>query len=107
MLIKAYAPINIEYVKENGETSTRTVIPTVNVPSNIKAVDISNLSASEQEKFITLFEEYGKYVNQHMATMFKFQTWVEHTTGEHLEGDMLGGTIPWRTFKHDQTKIVD
>lgn len=100
-MIKAYTPIRIEYTKDNGEVSTRTIIPTINIPQNIRAIDITLLSSGEQEYLTEQFAEYQQYVEAHFAKMFSFQDWVEHTSGE-----TLGDDLPWRTFKQANTVVL-
>jgi hypothetical protein len=105
-MIRAYHPIDIKYEKDSGEVSTRTIIPTTNVPHNVKAVDISSLSEDEQLHMIALFEAYDEYTSNHMKKMFDFQNWVEHTTGEGVGSNNSGSPLSWRTFKLSNTTIL-
>jgi hypothetical protein len=99
-MVKAYSPLNIQYRKDSGETSTRTIIPTTSVPQNIRAVDISSLDEGGKTHITNLFAEYNEYVDLCISKMFSFQDWVEHTSGEHIEP-------VWRTFKRDNVTILD
>lgn len=100
-MIRAYVPTSIKYTKDDGEVSTRTIIPTINVPQNIRAVDISKLNEQDQIRLIGLFAEYEKYVENHFSKLFNFNDWVEHTTGIPTED------LPWRTFKYKNIDILD
>jgi hypothetical protein len=101
-MIRAYEPIKIKYEKDSGEVSTRTIIPTITVPHNIRAVDISQFNEDEQNRLIDLFKQYQEYVDSVYETMFSFSDWVEHSTGVVFETE-----LPWRTFKHSNTTVLD
>ena len=99
-MIQAYTPINIRYEKDSGEVSTRTIIPTITVPQNIRAVDVTQLSEDGRTRITNFVKEYSEYVHNHLSSMFSLQDWIEHTSGEKIE-------LSWRTFKRDNTTIID
>jgi hypothetical protein len=92
-------PVDIEYTKDSGERSTRRIIPAVTIPSNIRALDVSDLNESDQNHMCDLYLQYQQYVDTHARTLFAFQEWVEHTSGEQLQ-------YKWRTFKSSNMKMV-
>ena len=99
-MIKAYTPVKIKYVKDSGEESTRTIIPTTNVPQNIRAMDLSGLSEERQKEIESALNEYQQYVNLHLSKMFSINEWAEQT-GTQID-DIL-----WRTFKLKNTTVVE
>lgn len=93
---------NIRYTKNTGsksEVTDRSIIPT-SVPTNIKALDVTGLPEHLREKVADAYKEYTDYINQLIKTAFSFEDWVEHTRGIEI-------TPKWRTFKPDQTKILN
>lgn len=99
LILPAYAPTNIEYVKDSGDRSLRTIISTTEFPRNLRAADITELNEDEKSEMVSLFKEYDEYVHQHMSKMFSFNDWAEHTTGHPVE-------VKWRTFKQANTVVV-
>ena len=105
--------VNIRYARtcreyDDGDLATvrtdatnRTVIPTF-VPnlSNFKAVDVSELSEEERTEMLALLEEYHAYYNERAQAIFNFGDWVEHTHSKKMN-------VKWRTFKLDQTELLD
>jgi len=113
-MIPTHKIVNIRYVKErhceydDGDPATvwkdetnRTVIPTF-VPNlnNFKAVDVSELSEEERTEMLGLLEEYQQYYTERAQAIFNFGDWVEHSRGKKME-------VKWRTFKLDQTELLD
>ena len=83
---------SIIYEKDNGETSTRVILP-VSVPStNIRAIDVSDVPETERENLADLLQKYRTYKDNIIKNMFTFEDWVEHTTNTPI-------TPKWRTFK--------
>jgi hypothetical protein len=87
----------------DGEVSERTIIPTY-VPkpvsnSNIKALDVSHLTAQEQVQMQTLLQEYEEYKKAFLARMFDFQTWLDHSTGQTFE-------LKYRTFAQENLELL-
>lgn len=99
MQIHAFTPVNIEYVKDSGDRSLRTIISTTNSYQNLKAADITELNEDKKTEMVSLFKEYDEYVHQHMSKMFSFNDWAEHTTGHPVD-------VKWRTFKQANTVVV-
>lgn len=78
----------------DGNTSARTIIPT-SVPvlvDSIRAIDVSELTEAEQQTTASLVAEYKQYTKDYFKAMFKFEDWVEHSTGNSI-------SPKWRTFK--------
>lgn len=99
--------LHIEYTRatnlgggEEGDVTERYIIPTFIPQENIKALDVTDLTEPERAKVQTLWEQYQEYYRAAAATLFDFETWVEHTTTETV-------TTKWRTFKKENTKILD
>lgn len=90
---------NIEYTNSKNETSAREIIPTTIPSDNIKAIDVSDLSESEKAHIKELLAEYNEYVEHHRASMFNFETWVNHSKGEEI-------APKWRTFNKDRIKTT-
>lgn len=91
---------NVHYTSKSGETSDRTIIPTFvpAVTTNVKAIDVSHLSADEREELRQLLEQYSEYKQNYIAGMFKLETWLEHTTGKQFE-------LKFRTFVQENLQI--
>jgi hypothetical protein len=93
-------PLKIEYTKEDGTVSERTIVSTTFVPENIKAIDVSDWPAEKVDQLITNLELYQEYKEQ-ANKLFNFEDWQSHTKNE--EPDKL----KWRTFKLSRMKILD
>lgn len=105
--MKANEIAHIEYRRstdlgggEVGEVTERWIIPTFIPTTNIKALDVSELSEEEQQKFAALWSQYQQYYREAAKTLFDFETWVEHTTDEKVD-------VKWRTFKSDNITLLD
>lgn len=82
----------IVYEKEDGDLSSRVILP-VQVPGDlVRAIDVSELSNEERQEMATLYAEYKKYVMSFMENMFNFETWTEHTHNKQIKPK-------WRAFK--------
>lgn len=82
----------IIYEKENGETTSRTILP-VSIPKDlIRAIDLSETDLSERAELQKMYEEYQWYVQNFMKTMFNFETWAEQAHGKEIKPK-------WRSFK--------
>ena len=87
------------YTKDDGESQQRTVIPS-HIPSSvIKAIDVDGLSSDEAAKMATLHKEYQVYVKSITNTIYNFENWVAHTTGETI-------TPKWRSFKSQNISLI-
>lgn len=87
----------IRYVKDpdgKAEGTTRYIIPTYLPNSNVRAVDVTDLSVSDREKMVELLDEYKSYVKDRKKTIFSFEVWAEHC-GHSI-------TPKWRNFASDQ-----
>lgn len=93
---------SINYQKANGEQTTRRIIPLNEAPKNIKALDITDLDPIQREFVINTQADYRTYVEQHLAQMFDFETWYEHTAGTPLPADV----IKYRTFTVENMQSV-
>lgn len=112
MKIPTYKLVNIRYTKvlDNYDPSDpnnsfwkiseRTVIPTFVPHRSFKAVDVSELSDEERTEMLALLEEYHAYYDERAKTIFNFEDWIEHTHGKKLK-------VKWRTFKLDNTELLD
>ena len=100
-MFKTYEITHIKYKDEDTE---RVIIPTFVPSPSIKAIDVTELSESEQVELQGLLREYADYYEARHRQIFSFEDWVSHTTG------LSEGTIPevkWRTFLLDRTKQID
>lgn len=93
--------VNIRYMK-TGELTERTIIPTTVPISNIKALDVTHLTEEQRATLARQHMEYRDYVRSLLSTVFKFEDWLEHTN--QLDKNI---EIKWRTFKPEQTEILD
>lgn len=86
-------PTHISYKKDStGLIEEKFILPT-RVPSDlITALDISDLSESEIDNLTQLQRDYSSYIKSVFEQAFKFEDWVEHTTGERP-------TVKWRSYK--------
>jgi len=92
---------HITYRKDDGTTTDRFIIPTKMPNANIKAFDVTSLSEEDRSRMSKLYSEYREYVDTALASLFKFEDWVEHTQNEKVE-------VTWRTFKDEQTaEVID
>jgi len=83
--------------KKGGDVSERTIIPTF-VPSsvtNVRALDVTELSEENQKKVANLWAQYRDYLESLRKNTFSFEDFISHTTDEEIE-------IKWRTFKESQ-----
>jgi len=85
---------------EQGEVTERYIIPTFIPQDNIKAIDVTTLTEEERDEFQQLWADYQSYYQTAVAALFDFETWVEHSTGKTV-------SAKWRTFKKDNTEILD
>jgi hypothetical protein len=84
---------SIVYESQGKQDVTTRVILPVSLPSDlIRAIDLSDVEPAERERIAKLHAEYREYRDRMMSTMFNFETWVEHTTGDKIEPK-------WRAFK--------
>lgn len=87
---------NIRYTK-GSEISERVVIPTT-VPTNVKALDVSDLSENEVQTMESAYQEYASYLKNHMKRAASFEEFLD-TRYSH--------TFPkWRTFKPENVEIL-
>jgi len=95
--------VKIGYTK-NGvrEDDDRTIIPTYMPPHTMKALEVTNLSESEQERLSQLYDEYQEYYQQTAEQFFNFEDWISHT-----QGDSSDQEIKWRTFVIENTEFLD
>jgi hypothetical protein len=85
---------------ESGDITERYIIPTFIPQDNIKAIDVTSLSEEERDELQKLWNDYQSYYQNAVASLFDFDTWVEHSTGKSVEAK-------WRTFKKENTEILD
>jgi hypothetical protein len=94
-MITSHKVSTIRYTKDTGETTARTIIPTFVPHQNIKAVDVTDLSADDTERMEVLVREYYEdYLEARKATTFTLEDWL-HATGE-LD---MSSKVKYRTFK--------
>lgn len=93
---------NVHYTSKNGDPSDRTIIPTFVpvVTTNVKAIDVSHLSPSDQEELRQLLVGYSEYKQTYLSNMFKLETWLEHTTGKQFD-------LKFRTFVQENLQISE
>ena len=89
---------DITYVKDNGESTDRTIIPTYVPSSNlVRAIDVTDLPAKDQADMARLVAEYREYKDHIIRTMFTFENWVSHTYDISIDPK-------WRSFKPGNIK---
>ena len=92
MLLSEGTVSNITYTSDKKGITTRAIVP-VSVPKDcVRAIDVSELADDEQQHIAGLVSEYRQYISDIMQTSFKFEDWVEHTTGARIDP-------MWRSFK--------
>jgi delta-aminolevulinic acid dehydratase/porphobilinogen synthase len=87
---------HIHYVKKNGETSNRDIVPSFVPSPNMKALDVSSLSEEDKQMVSDLMDEYQEYRKLSMENIFNFGDWIDHTSK----------TVPqlkWRSFIMEHT----
>lgn len=92
--------VNIQYINNsNGEKTKRQIISTTNIPTNIKAIDVTNLSQTDKTDLLQLYNDYADYKRQELNKLFNFSDWILHTKGVRLD-------VKWRTFKINNIQNV-
>lgn len=92
MLYEA-TPSHISYKKDSTNTvESKFIIPTRVPSAHITAIDVGHLSEAEVVQLAQLQRDYKEYVANFLSTMFKFEDWVEQTTG-------IRPDVKWRTYK--------
>lgn len=82
----------VTYDSTTKGKSDRVIIPTF-VPNDVvRAIDVTDLDAAERQAMANLYEAYKQYREAAAATLFNFETWVEHQTGKQID-------VKWRAFK--------
>lgn len=77
-----------------------SIVP-VHIPlSDIIAVDVSEMSDSEQQQFTELVAEFNQYYQHHCSTAFDFETWLE------LSKQISLPQIKYRTLKPSDIKVM-
>jgi hypothetical protein len=89
----------ISYCNTKGEKSTRDILPLYAPNENIKGIDVTSLDQQDRDSIVECRKQYKEYVNNHMATMFSFDDWAEHS-GIKLP------KIDYRTFNINRLKVV-
>lgn len=105
--MKANKVAHIEYERATnlgsgakGDLSERWIIPTFIPPTNIKAIDVSQLTEEQRAEMTALWSQYQDYYRAAVEALFDFETWVEHTTNESVD-------VEWRTFKPENITLLD
>jgi hypothetical protein len=92
---------SIVYTSESkNETKTRSIVPVTVPKDSVRAIDVSALPTEEQELMATLVAGYKEYLAGIFTGTFKFEDWVEHTTGMEISPS-------WRTFKVSNIKVSE
>ena len=92
---------SIVYTSESkNETRTRSIVPVTVPKDSVRAIDVSALPKEEQELMASLVTGYKEYLAGIFAGSFKFEDWVEHTTGMEI-------APAWRTFKVANIKVSE
>ncbi len=90
-------PSRIKYTSVDGSQVTiRTVVPTyIPTPStNIRAIDVSDMSSEQLADLTKTLSDYNAYVKQYRSMMLSFEDWCENSTNIRPE-------YKWRTFKSE------
>lgn len=98
--VQKHELLDVTYTNAKGEYSERTIIPTTVPPSNIKAIDVTGMDDEKREAIQTLLKEYSHYVEQCMETVYTFEDWFNHISGEKPTEE-----IQWRTFSIDKLDV--
>lgn len=86
---------SIVYESSKQVTSARMILPTSIPKTTVTAIDLSEVDIDMRQHIQQLAEQYSEYKRNFLASMFNFETWVEHTTGETLN-------LKWRSFTLDK-----
>lgn len=86
-------PSHVSYRKDStGVVEEKFIIPT-RIPSDlITAIDVGGLEDAEVVKLVEQQRDYKAYIKGILESAFKFEDWVEHSTGERPN-------VKWRTYK--------
>lgn len=84
-----------------GEVTERVIVPTTIPGENIKALDVTDLSANNRQQIKNLYEEYQEYYKQQISTIFNFEDWMTHT-GHDRDVE----NIKWRTFRKQNLEVI-
>lgn len=102
MIIQKQKSYKIDYIKANGENTTREILALTEAPKNISALDLTDLNELQKVYLISKQKEYSAYVENYMKSLFDFATWYEHTMGTELP-DIL----KFRTFTVDNIECAE
>lgn len=98
-MLKQTVPTNILYQKTDGAPAEKKFILPIRIPSHlVYAVDLDGLSEQEVEDLVQLHVDHQQYIDGIIKSAFKFEDWVEHTTGTRP-------TVKWRSYH--AAKIVE
>jgi len=86
----------VEYTKASGEVSERVIIPTFVPSKNVKALDVTTLSESDQKELEALLAQYAEYYELMQSRIYSFGDWLEQTSPATDKS-----LLKWRTFKLD------
>lgn len=83
---------HIVYTKKTtGETKPRVVLSPVDVPSIVRAIDVTDLSDKKRTELVEYWTEYQEYLAQARERLFKFEDFIDHTHGVEIKPK-------WRSF---------
>lgn len=85
-----------------GEVTERCIIPTYIPKTNVKALDVSDLSKEDRQWLQQLFEQYKQYYQDAVKSLFTFEDWVEHTQNVDVTNK-----VKWRTFNQNNLEETD
>lgn len=86
----------------NTFESERSIIPLVDVPDLITALDVTDISDEDIVELLVKINEYQEYVKNYMNTMFNFKTWYEHIENKELDSKLQ----EYRRFKLSNLTII-
>ena len=92
-MLQETVPSHVSYLKEStGLAEDKFIIPT-RIPSDlITAIDVGGLEDADIVKLVEQQRDYKAYIKGILEQAFKFEDWVEHSTGTRP-------TVKWRTYK--------
>lgn len=87
----------VQHIKYH--VTKRDIVPVAVPSTNVKAIDVSALSPTQQKYMAKLVGEYNEYLETFTNRAFNFEEWVQHTKGKKV-------SPMWRTFKISELQTL-
>lgn len=104
MKLKENTVFNVNYTKSDNSSTNRYILPT-SVPTNVKAIDVTDLSEEERNQAQNAAQEYAAYVLEQTKELLSFEEFLEEKRDENCDLDVLLQP-KWRTFKPEGLEVL-